>query len=430
MQALVRRLQRMDVQVRRLTAPLVVPDYTPYAGSPASTTLPAGTYWVPMAQAQKHWVQAMLNEDTYTPFPYFYDVTAWSQPLLFNVAGGRSGAQLAPSSQVVPALPAPAEPAPPADAPTVAVWQMSTGTGAIESSGWLRWLLDKKWRLPHDDVTAADIATGALAGTDVLVVPDGDAAAGEKALGKKGVQVLRDWVAAGGRLVGLSEGAVLAGRLGVTGATFASPTSDIPGSLVRASVGSGPLAAGVGGTVWNFVEYDPVLRAADPASGGRLLPAGHVRPVRVRRGRGRAGRHGRGHRRGVRRRPGRAVRLGPELPGLHRRHPEDPPERGARAGSRRPARGEPPPTGRPPAPPPSRCPTSAATCSSRSGPPWPTAPRRCSRPAGWWRPGRRLAGGVRLRVAGFGSSDGNPVTRDLVRALRGLGDGVVAVRLP
>ena len=265
-QALVRRLQRMDVQVRRLTAPLVVPDYTPYAGSPTSTTLPAGTYWVPMAQAQKHWVQAMLNEDTYTPFPYFYDVTAWSQPLLFNVAGGRSGAQLTPSSQVVPALPAPAEPALPADAPTVAVWQMSTGTGAIESSGWLRWLLDKKWRLPHDDVTAADIATGALAGADVLVVPDGDAAAGEKALGKKGVQVLRDWVAAGGRLVGLSEGAVLAGRLGVTGATFASPTSDIPGSLVRASVGSGPLAAGVGSTVWNFVEYDPVLRAADPAS--------------------------------------------------------------------------------------------------------------------------------------------------------------------
>ena len=41
-----------------------------------------------MAQAQKHWVQAMLNEDTYTPFPYFYDVTGWSNPLLFNLRGG------------------------------------------------------------------------------------------------------------------------------------------------------------------------------------------------------------------------------------------------------------------------------------------------------------------------------------------------------
>ena len=56
--------------------------------------MPAGTWYVPMAQMQKHWVQAMLNEDTYTPFPYFYDVTAWSQPLLFNVRGGYSGERL------------------------------------------------------------------------------------------------------------------------------------------------------------------------------------------------------------------------------------------------------------------------------------------------------------------------------------------------
>ena len=56
--------------------------------------MPPGTWYVPMAQMQKHWVQAMLNEDTYTPFPYFYDVTAWSQPLLFNVHGGYSGGPL------------------------------------------------------------------------------------------------------------------------------------------------------------------------------------------------------------------------------------------------------------------------------------------------------------------------------------------------
>jgi hypothetical protein len=40
------------------------------------------------------------------------------------------------------------------------------------------------------------------------------------------------------------------------------------------------------------------------------------------------------------------------------------------------------------------------------------------------------AGGTRLRVAGFGSGDRNPVTKDLVRDLRGLGSGVVAVRVP
>jgi hypothetical protein len=93
-QSLIRRLQRMDVEVGRLEKGLYVPDFTPYGRDARGTWLPAGTWWVPMAQMQKHWVQAMLNEDTYTPFPYFYDVTAWSQPLLFNVRGGYSGERL------------------------------------------------------------------------------------------------------------------------------------------------------------------------------------------------------------------------------------------------------------------------------------------------------------------------------------------------
>ena len=59
---------------------------------------PAGTYWIPMAQRQKHWVQAMLNESTYTPVGYAYDIVGWSNPLLFNVAGGSSGAVLAPKA--------------------------------------------------------------------------------------------------------------------------------------------------------------------------------------------------------------------------------------------------------------------------------------------------------------------------------------------
>jgi hypothetical protein len=95
-QALVRRLQRMDVDVYRLREGLHVPDFTPYGRRTRGRWLPPGTWWVPMAQMQKHWVQAMLHEDIYTPFPYFYDVTAWSQPLLFNVRGGYSGERLQP----------------------------------------------------------------------------------------------------------------------------------------------------------------------------------------------------------------------------------------------------------------------------------------------------------------------------------------------
>ncbi|MBA3431077.1 MAG: carboxypeptidase, partial [Actinobacteria bacterium] len=90
--SIVRRLQRMGVKVYRLSEATEVAGYTPYARNRSPRTLPKGTYWVPMAQRQKHWIQAMLNEDTYVPFPYFYDVTAWSQPLLFNLPGGYTGA--------------------------------------------------------------------------------------------------------------------------------------------------------------------------------------------------------------------------------------------------------------------------------------------------------------------------------------------------
>src|SRR3954451_6504655 len=110
-QGLVRRLQRMDVEVRRLTAPLAVPDFRAYGRAPATTTLPARTYWIPLAQRQKHWVQAMLNESTYTPVGYAYDIVGWSNPLLFNLSGGYSGAVLSPKSTVAGAQ---AEPAPPA----------------------------------------------------------------------------------------------------------------------------------------------------------------------------------------------------------------------------------------------------------------------------------------------------------------------------
>ena len=117
-QALVRRLQRMDVEVYRLTAPLTVPDFKPYGRPAGETVLPAGTYWIPMAQMQKHWIQSMLNENTYVPFPYFYDVSGWSNPLLFNLSGGRSGAVLSPSAELVAPQSAPGAPPLPAQVPT------------------------------------------------------------------------------------------------------------------------------------------------------------------------------------------------------------------------------------------------------------------------------------------------------------------------
>ena len=119
-QAMLRRLQRMDVDVYRLRKGIEVPDFTPYGRPTRDAFMPAGTWYVPMAQMQKHWVQAMLHEDTYTPFPYFYDVTAWSQPLLFDVHGGYSGEPLNVEASRVGALDEPASPPVPVDPPRIA----------------------------------------------------------------------------------------------------------------------------------------------------------------------------------------------------------------------------------------------------------------------------------------------------------------------
>jgi hypothetical protein len=270
----VRRLQRMGVHVSRLVRPLRVPDYRAYGRPPAPATLPAGTYWVTLAQAQKHWVQGMLNEDTYTPFPYFYDVTAWSLPLLGNVDGGSSGAVLRPVA--VPAAPVAAPPAPrlPSQLPRVGVLALSsTSTSAVESTGWLRYLLEREWRLPYRLLSPADVAAGGLSAVDVLLAPNGPAPAADTALGTAGRAALTGWVRAGGQYVGWRGGALLAARLGLTSAQLASPTSDVPGALLRVRVAPNhPLATGVGPTAWQFYEYDLVMRPGDPAHAAVTYP--------------------------------------------------------------------------------------------------------------------------------------------------------------
>ncbi len=263
-QSLVRRLQRMDVDVRRLTAPLNVKDFHAYGshGSRA-TTLPRGTYWITMAQAQKHWIQAMMNEDTYSPFPYFYDVTAWSNPLLFNVAGGRSGKTVHPKSVAVPQLGIPNPPGDGAHSPNVGIWYLDpVSTTSYESEGWMRWLYENKWYLPYQLVQSDRIKLGSLRGLDVLVAPSGYAPKAWSLLGERGRKKLKHWVANGGRLITMGGSTELAAHLGLTTARLKSPTSDVPGSLIHAKVNPGPLSRGVGDNVWSFYEYDNVMHAA------------------------------------------------------------------------------------------------------------------------------------------------------------------------
>lgn len=237
-QLLVRRLQLAHVQVDRLTAPVVVPDYTPYGRSSRRTTVPAGTYWVSMDQPQKHWIQAMLNEDTYVPFPYFYDISGWSNPLLANVDGGYTGSRLALQTHRVPLL---AQPAPPriAHLPRVAIIdQRPDPTYEYQTTGWLRWRLAQDWKIPYTALHPDQVTPASLKHVDVLVMPNVDAVPTYRGLGGRGRQALRAWVHDGGRLVTWQEGTLVASALGLSSVGLTRPKAVSPGALMRVDNGA------------------------------------------------------------------------------------------------------------------------------------------------------------------------------------------------
>ena len=197
----------------------------------------------------------------------------WSNPLLFNVTGGSSGAVLSPKASVAAAQAEPAPPALPAKRPSVAVYSMSPQfSRGIESGGWLHWLLDR-WGVAYRDVSAIDIANGGLSGAEVLLVPDGYALKdpnvpsdpyGYKDLGPKGRENLKAWVAERRplrRLARRRRARVRARDLAARStATAATPGISTPGSLFRVRVNDGsPLAAGVGPFAWVLDDARYVL---------------------------------------------------------------------------------------------------------------------------------------------------------------------------
>ncbi|MEU7919018.1 M14 family zinc carboxypeptidase [Micromonospora zamorensis] len=99
---LVERLRRMDVEVYEVQKPTRVPTARVFGGRTATNvTVPKGAYWIPMDQPQKHWIQAIMGEDPYVPFPYFYDVSSWSNPLLMGVSTIYTGDNVRPKAEPV-----------------------------------------------------------------------------------------------------------------------------------------------------------------------------------------------------------------------------------------------------------------------------------------------------------------------------------------
>ncbi|MBO0844093.1 MAG: hypothetical protein J2P22_01600 [Nocardioides sp.] len=273
-QTLVRRLQRMDVNVYRLTADTSVPGFHPYGRDGRTQTLPAGTYWIPLAQGEKHWIQAALNEDTYIPYDVTFDVTAWSQPLLLDVPGGWTGAVISPPARLADQVAAPTLPAPPADPPSIGLFQIPNSSTAIESAGAVRWLFDQQWHLDFTDLTAADIRSGRLAGVDELVIPDGYANYGLQALGAQGKKALTAWVNGGGRLISWAGGAEIATRIGASTAVLSPANTNMPGSLVRMRIDqSSPLGSGVGPFAYAMFDDNAIMQPGRGSSVATFPPA-------------------------------------------------------------------------------------------------------------------------------------------------------------
>jgi len=269
-------LRRADVEVRRLTRPLHLRAFHRYGTSRVGPeTIPRGAYWIPMAQRQKHWVQTVLNADTYTPVRQTYDITGWSLPLLGDLQGGWSGERVSPPSTTVGEVPDPSWPLP-APGTSIALLQAGSGVYAWEGAHQLEWLMQDLWNAPAPDVLSpSDIARGALDGYETLIMASGGSAAAERLLGEAGIRALRRWVREGGHFIGYKYGGTtLAPRIGLSSArVIQSPTGIEEGALPQIKLRRGPLRAGVGGHAWAMFAGDDVLIAPATAAAARY-PAG------------------------------------------------------------------------------------------------------------------------------------------------------------
>ena len=254
----VSQLQRAHVRVDRLDHRTVVPDFRPYGEAPRQQTLPAGTYWITLAQAQKHWVQAALNEDTYVPFPYFYDVSGWSLPLLAGIEGGSTGEPVTAPVSRVPRLRMPTTPRVQGPVPRIAVIDQFRPTwNDYQNTGWLKWRLAEDWRLPYQVLRPEQVTDESLSEVDVVVVGNVDAQPVYRRLTADGRAALTDWVGQGGRYVGWQEGALLASSLGISTVGMAAPEAESPGALMRILTPRGPTM-----TEWDS-DYNLVLAPGD-----------------------------------------------------------------------------------------------------------------------------------------------------------------------
>jgi Zinc carboxypeptidase len=294
------RLRAVGVRVNRLRRATRVRVHAYGSDGARNQTLPAGTWVVPLAQTQKHWVEAMLGENPYASVPYFYDVASWSNPLLMGLDGGAIRSRL-PRGVLGPGSAPTAPDGPPfagdsERAAEVALHLLAQGLslrrvprsgeyvadGGVElraprvalldegvatpSFAWARWLLERRFGLPVDLIASADLGRLESGGYTAFVVPDGLAATPSPAE----LAALQAWVRGGGTYVGIrGEGIALAQSAAITTATAAPPAdTQMPGVSLGVQLNTDdPVAWGERSSGFVFATGDPVLRA----SGGTVV---------------------------------------------------------------------------------------------------------------------------------------------------------------
>jgi hypothetical protein len=168
--------------------------------------------------------------------------------------------------------------------PRIALFtDVPSGAGRVlfgQSSGFARWVLERRFGITPRLVTNADLESGAFAeDIDVLVVPDGLSAVipgtgtlpnpitggGLSAVALTQIQA---FVRDGGTYVGYrGQGIGVARAAGISTVTLRDPPSDfqVPGASVRVRVDAGdPLGWGAGGVSFVFDNADPIL---EPGTG-------------------------------------------------------------------------------------------------------------------------------------------------------------------
>ncbi|MGN6679773.1 MAG: hypothetical protein ACTHKL_18575, partial [Streptosporangiaceae bacterium] len=138
----IKDLQFVGVKVYKLDQPVTVPGVHQFGdfninavqgqGSPDRTktlTLPAGTLYIPMAQGTKHWIQAVLDENPYLPFNYFYDEVTWSYSLLRGFSGDGFLTQQMPADASMTQIGDPNQGTAPASAPAVYAFNTDSMAG-------------------------------------------------------------------------------------------------------------------------------------------------------------------------------------------------------------------------------------------------------------------------------------------------------------